>query len=48
MFTFNNSVVLVKHSRWVFWGEMIKEGIWKILIAFCPFHLFLVGVEMKL
>ena len=33
MFTFNDSLVLVKRSRWVFWGgKMIKKGIWKILL----------------
>ena len=25
MFTFNDSVVLVKRSRWVFWGENDKR-----------------------
>ena len=33
MFTFNDSLVPVKRSRWVFWGgKMIKKGIWKILL----------------
>ena len=34
MFTFNDSLVLVKRSRWVFWGGggVLKKGIWKIML----------------
>ena len=35
MFTFSDSVLPVTRSRWVFFlgGEMIKEGIWKLLLG---------------